>query len=95
MLRDESQHKVQLLLGGESPFYTQAQVWTVERGNECFWRFQFQLLYDVISRYLVGSCRECHNGHAGKLIVEYVKACVLGAEVVTPLGNAMSLVDGE
>ena len=72
-----------------------ADVGTVEAGNELLCLFQRQSLDDLAPRRCIGCGGECDARHAGEAFVQHSQRAVLGAEIVTPLRDAVRFVDGE
>ena len=57
--------------------------------------FQMQRGEDVVAGAGVGGGGDGDAGHAGKALTEAAQGTVVGAEVVAPLADAVSLVDGD
>ena len=56
---------------------------------------ELQLADDLLARALVGRGRERDARHVRKALGEHLELAILGAEVVSPLRDAVRLVDGE
>ena len=71
------------------------QILTVEARNEppCI-RYR-QLLHDVVPHLRGGRGGEGHDRRVGKAFAQDPQVAVVGAEVVAPLGNAVSLINGD
>ena len=52
-----------------------------------------ELVDDIVPYFLGGGCRERDDRHTGKPVAEHLQVAVIGTKVVSPLGNAVSLVD--
>ena len=72
-----------------------ADVGAVEAGNEVARVVQRQALGDLAARVGGGGGGERDARHVGPALVQHRQAQVFGTEVVTPLGHAVGLVDGE
>ena len=62
----------------------------VERGF-----LKLQVLHDVVPGRHVGGGGERDARHVGKTLVQVGELAILGAEIVPPLGNAVSFINGE
>ena len=94
-LEDELQDGACLFFLLITSAYIEAQVWSVERRDECLRIFQCQLLDYILSCYLVGRCRQCHNGRLRKLLTKDFQLGIFRSEVVSPLGDTMRFVNGK
>ena len=54
-----------------------------------------ELRHDVAPRGFVGGCRQRHQRHARKALLEDRKLLVFWPEIVAPLRDAMGFVDGD
>ena len=72
-----------------------ADVGAVEAADEDGRAPQSQPVHDLAAGGLVGGSREGDPGNAGEALAEGREAKVLGTEVVSPLGDAVGLVNGE
>ena len=70
-----------------------ANVWTVEAGDKVAAVLQAQPVDYLASCPLVGGCRERDAGNFRKEFGEHRKLQIIGAEIVTPLRDAMRLID--
>ncbi len=70
-----------------------ANIWTIEACDELGGILQPQLRLDFRARALVCRCRERNTGYAWKALGEDRELAILGAEIVTPLRNTVSLVN--
>ena len=95
MTVNEIKDGAHLLLLLVSPFHGQAQVRSVERGNEDTRVFQLQLVEDVLPRDFVGSGSEGDHRYAWKFLAQHLELGIFRTEVMSPLGDAMRLVDGK
>ena len=75
-------------------FSRQAEVGTVEAAHERLAR-EMKLMDDVFSGDFVGSGSERHHRHAIELLVEESELGIFRTEIMSPLTDAVSLVDGE
>ena len=89
------QQALQLLQGLVLFEHAIVDVGAVETGDEGLGLHQSQLLHDVVAGLGVGGGGEGQQRDAGKTFLEQAQLGVLGAEVVSPLGHAMGLVDGK
>lgn len=85
---------MQFLLFGSAASHRKTQVGTVETADECL-AIQVQLLHDVLSCYLVGSGCKGNDGHMGEMLSDGSQLRVLGSEIVSPLADAVGLIDGK
>ena len=92
---DEVQDILVFLLGGIATLDGQAKVGAVEAGNKETGILQTQLFDDVLTRHLVGSSRQRHNGDIWEFAMEDIQLGVFRTEIVTPLANTMGFVDGK
>ena len=72
-----------------------AQVRAMETGNVFVGIAQFELRQNVVPHVTRRACRKRRNGTIGELSPQAAQLPVLGAELVSPLGNAVGLIDGE
>ena len=72
-----------------------ADVGPVEAADKGTRILQLQALHDVGARQRIGGGREADARHVGEALVQHGQRAVFGAEVVSPLADAMHLVDGE
>src|SRR5438876_1764047 len=56
---------------------------------------EFQASADILSRLRIGGRRQSQPGHAREAIGQNVETHIFGTEVMTPMADAMGLVDGE
>ena len=78
-----------------APFYGEAQVGTVERGDERPGMVQVKLPDDIFARDFVGGGGQGDDGHVRELLVQNPHLCVFRPEVMSPLRDAVRFVDGE
>ena len=78
-----------------APFYGEAQVGTVERGDERPGMVQVELPDDIFARDFVGGGGQGDDGHVRELLVQNPHLCVFRPEVMSPLRDAVRFVDGE
>ena len=72
-----------------------ANLRAIEAGDETRRAIELQALGDLLAIAHVGCGGERHARHAGKALAQRVQAQVVRAEVVTPLRDAVGLVDGD
>ncbi len=72
-----------------------SDVGPVEAADELARVLQLQPFQDVLARDRIGGGGQCHARHRGISLVQHRECAVFRAEVVTPLADAMRLVDGE
>ena len=70
------------------------QVLAVEAGDERLAVLYVELGHDVLADALGCRCRQCYAGHVGEAPSKGLEVPVVGPEVVSPLGDAVRLVDG-
>ena len=75
--------------------YPVPDVGPVEAADETLRAVQFQPLQDVPARHGIGGRRQCQSRHPGEAFAEHVQPQVVLAEIVPPLGDAVSLVNGD
>ena len=73
----------------------QTEVGTVEGRNKHLRISHGQLLYDVLPGYFVCCCSQCDNRYIGKLLAEHFQLCIFRTEIMSPLGNAVSFINGK
>ena len=78
-----------------APFHLQTEVGTVEGRNKHLRISHGQLLYDVLPGYFVCCCSQCDNRYIGKLLAEHFQLCIFRTEIMSPLGNAVSFINGK
>ena len=69
------------------------EVRTVEARHENLRFTEAQMFYDILSHALCGCCRERHERNVGKPLAQLRDLAILWAEIVAPLGNAVSLIN--
>ncbi|EKY03405.1 hypothetical protein HMPREF9120_02718 [Neisseria sp. oral taxon 020 str. F0370] len=67
----------------------------VETGDEFAGVFEFEIVFDVGAGFGVGGGGEGDTGNIGEAFGQKAEAAVFGAEVVSPLADAVGFVDGE
>ena len=92
---DKFEYRPCLFLLLVSSAYIEDQVRPVERRYEGLRVFQIQLCHDVLTGNLVRRGGECHNRCLWKLFADSFQLGVFRSEVVSPLRDAVCLVDGE
>ena len=94
MALDEAVDELQLLLLRALLTDGETEVRTVEAADKRL-TVEMQLLDDVLARNLIGSSRKCHHRDIAEILVEQTQLGVLRTEIMTPLADAMRLVNGE
>ncbi|CCY15789.1 putative uncharacterized protein [Prevotella sp. CAG:755] len=95
MGRDEAEHGRQFFTAFEPAFHIEIQIGTVERGDEHSGLAERELGEDVATGDLVGRGSERHDRHVRELTPQDAELCIFRTEVVAPLADTVSLVDGE
>ena len=72
-----------------------ADIGSVETGGMDEGILQFEAMQDIAPGRLVGGGGEGHHGHLGEPLLEPAQGRILGAKIMTPLGDAVGLVDGK
>ena len=93
-LGDKLEDVLQFLLLGALPSHRQAEVGTVETAHERLAR-EMKLMDDVFSGDFVGSGSERHHRYAIELLMEESELGIFRTEIMSPLTDAVSLIDGE
>ena len=94
-LEDKFEYRPCLFLLLVSSAYIETQVGTVEGRNEGLRVFQGQLCHDVLTGNLVRRGGQCHDRCLWKTFADSLQLGIFRSEVVSPLRDAVCLVDGE
>ena len=92
---DEVKDEVHLLGSLITAFYGEAEVRTVEAGDELTGIMQVELFDDVMSGNFISSSCQCHDRRLGEFLAEDAQLGVFRTEVMSPLTDTVGFVDGK
>ena len=92
---DDIQNHLKPLPGSIAALHVQTEVRTVERTDKQFRITQMESFDNVPPRHGVRGCRQGQNRYIGVLLLQKAQQGIFRTEVVSPVRDAMCLIDGK